>query len=425
MQSQVWLNMVTGNADPDDAGDGHGEANGSEKPRRALADPSAMGATGISHASMQTSTSIGLGHGQALAAGDHDGDNDAPADRSSSPERALQASASARGRPPAKVDVEMMKRMFGMPQPEAAKALGVSLTTLKQVCRRLGLQRWPYRRPCKAAGAADRPSPPDTADVPDVHGAARAGGSRGAAGQQGIPTPNLATDSANGSGWASGTGGALAAQAPHHHTLEYQESHRRGAMLPSPNQRVASASLCDGIPAPARQLYDLGFPPGTMVNAAGFPISSSLPQMSHMGWDAGVASGGHDGGARARQSYQLHLFDGPGQQSSYVRQQIMMQQQQGHPMVAAGNHPEGFMLSAHGEYPASLRMPPWGFQGSIGRNTGDHFDYAGFPHVPLRPGEDDGHSLTLSSPHFSRARGTAASPPQESAEMASQHASRD
>ena len=311
-----------------------------------------MGAKGISHASLQNSTSIGQGHGQAVAAGDNDDDNDAPADRSSSSERTLQACASARGRPPAKVDVEMMKGMFGMPQPEAAKALGVSITTLKQVCRRLGLQRWPYRRRCKATGAA----PPDTADGPDVHVAARAGGSGGAAGQQEFRTPNVATDSVNGSGWALGSGGALAAQAPHHHTLEYQESHRQGAMLPSPNQRVASASLCDGIPAPGRQLYDLGFSPGTMVNAAGFPISSSFPQMSHMGWDAGMAAGGYDGGEGARESYQLHLFDGPGQQSSYVRQQIMMQQQQqGLPMV----HPEGFMLSARGEYPASHRMPPW------------------------------------------------------------------
>lgn len=39
--------------------------------------------------------------------------------------------------------------MFHLPQPDAAKALGISLTTLKQVCRRHGMFRWPYRRPCK------------------------------------------------------------------------------------------------------------------------------------------------------------------------------------------------------------------------------------------------------------------------------------
>ena len=57
---------------------------------------------------------------------------------------------SKRGRPPARVDVERLKTMFGMPQSQAAKVLGISLTTLKQVCRRLGVSRWPYRRSCKA-----------------------------------------------------------------------------------------------------------------------------------------------------------------------------------------------------------------------------------------------------------------------------------
>ena len=60
---------------------------------------------------------------------------------------------SKKGRPPARVDVERLRTMFGMPQPQAAQALGISLTTLKQVCRRLGLSRWPYRRPCKAKKA--------------------------------------------------------------------------------------------------------------------------------------------------------------------------------------------------------------------------------------------------------------------------------
>jgi len=54
-----------------------------------------------------------------------------------------------RGRPPAQVNLVRLRTLFGMPQPQAAEALGVSLTTLKQVCRRLGLSRWPYRRTCK------------------------------------------------------------------------------------------------------------------------------------------------------------------------------------------------------------------------------------------------------------------------------------
>jgi len=58
-----------------------------------------------------------------------------------------------KGRPPAKVAMEDLKALFDRPQPEAAKALKISLTTLKQVCRRHGLHRWPYRRVCKPTRA--------------------------------------------------------------------------------------------------------------------------------------------------------------------------------------------------------------------------------------------------------------------------------
>ena len=52
----------------------------------------------------------------------------------------------ARGRPPVKVDLEALQTMFDRPQPAAAHSLGISLTSLKLVCRRLGLSRWPYKR---------------------------------------------------------------------------------------------------------------------------------------------------------------------------------------------------------------------------------------------------------------------------------------
>ena len=54
-----------------------------------------------------------------------------------------------KGRQPVKVDLETISSMFGMPQPEAARVLDLSLTALKQVCRKLGITRWPYKRPCK------------------------------------------------------------------------------------------------------------------------------------------------------------------------------------------------------------------------------------------------------------------------------------
>ena len=71
-------------------------------------------------------------------------------------EASIVTSMTARGRPPAKVNIEELKSMFHLPQPDAAKSLGISLTTLKQVCRRHGMVRWPYRRPCKRTSSRVR-----------------------------------------------------------------------------------------------------------------------------------------------------------------------------------------------------------------------------------------------------------------------------
>jgi hypothetical protein len=57
-----------------------------------------------------------------------------------------------KGRPPLKVGIESIQPLFGLPQKDAAKALGISLTALKQVCRKLGVVRWPYWRKKKDKG---------------------------------------------------------------------------------------------------------------------------------------------------------------------------------------------------------------------------------------------------------------------------------
>jgi len=44
------------------------------------------------------------------------------------------------------VDLESIEPLFDLPQKDAAKELGISLTALKQVCRKLGVDRWPYWR---------------------------------------------------------------------------------------------------------------------------------------------------------------------------------------------------------------------------------------------------------------------------------------
>eukprot|EP00960_Hanusia_phi_P030787 748841-Hanusia_phi.AAC.2 len=45
-----------------------------------------------------------------------------------------------------KISKEDVEKYFDMPQPEAAIALGISLSTLKNVCRKIGVYRWPYQR---------------------------------------------------------------------------------------------------------------------------------------------------------------------------------------------------------------------------------------------------------------------------------------
>jgi len=51
-----------------------------------------------------------------------------------------------KGRSPMLLSYQGVASLFGRPQPEAAERLGISLTSLKEVCRKLGVPRWPYRR---------------------------------------------------------------------------------------------------------------------------------------------------------------------------------------------------------------------------------------------------------------------------------------
>jgi len=74
-----------------------------------------------------------------------------------------------KGRPPVKVDEGAMRLLFGVPQPLAAKELGISLTALKQICRKLGVVRWPYQRigslPAPTARQLQEPSMQEAVDV--------------------------------------------------------------------------------------------------------------------------------------------------------------------------------------------------------------------------------------------------------------------
>lgn len=62
-----------------------------------------------------------------------------------------------KGRPRVQVRIEAIRALFDLPQPRAASALGISLTALKSVCRKNGIERWPYQRGTHAEGDTDRP----------------------------------------------------------------------------------------------------------------------------------------------------------------------------------------------------------------------------------------------------------------------------
>ena len=49
-------------------------------------------------------------------------------------------------RAPVEVTLQALTARFGMRQADAARSLGIALTTCKLLCRRLGIERWPYSR---------------------------------------------------------------------------------------------------------------------------------------------------------------------------------------------------------------------------------------------------------------------------------------
>ncbi|EKX49990.1 hypothetical protein GUITHDRAFT_104386 [Guillardia theta CCMP2712] len=51
------------------------------------------------------------------------------------------------------LSITSLQPLFSVKQEEAAAMLGLSLTSLKSACRRLGLSRWPYTRPRLGGGS--------------------------------------------------------------------------------------------------------------------------------------------------------------------------------------------------------------------------------------------------------------------------------
>ena len=51
-----------------------------------------------------------------------------------------------KGRPPMHINRNTIDTLFGQPQAQAAQHLNISVTALKQICRKLGVTRWPCGR---------------------------------------------------------------------------------------------------------------------------------------------------------------------------------------------------------------------------------------------------------------------------------------
>jgi hypothetical protein len=85
---------------------------------------------------------------------------------------------SKRRRNPKTFTMDDVTPYFNLPQKQASDALGVSVTSIKHICRALGLSRWPYRRPCHRKRkqrtqtgflAAPAPTRQNSSDVSHAH----------------------------------------------------------------------------------------------------------------------------------------------------------------------------------------------------------------------------------------------------------------
>jgi hypothetical protein len=75
---------------------------------------------------------------------------------------------------PVEVDLATLKSKLGMRLSDAAKSLGISMTTFKQVCRKLGVARWPRRlRPRSGTQHSGSSTPDSDTTEPVVAGSSR------------------------------------------------------------------------------------------------------------------------------------------------------------------------------------------------------------------------------------------------------------
>ena len=80
---------------------------------------------------------------------------------------------------PVHIHRKSIEALYGKPQAEAASDLGIALTTLKHLCRKMGIVRWPFQRrprgaPARSGSAPTRTPPPTLTPAESGHAAAPA-----------------------------------------------------------------------------------------------------------------------------------------------------------------------------------------------------------------------------------------------------------
>jgi hypothetical protein len=116
-----------------------------------------------------------------------------------------------RRRDPLAFTLEAIEQYYDVAQADAANELGVSVTTMKQICRRLGIGRWPYRRPKLVKGSQGRRSERQDASS---EGAGTGGAMHNQGEGHALSLSSQASEIASSEG--AGTGGAMHNQGEGH-----------------------------------------------------------------------------------------------------------------------------------------------------------------------------------------------------------------
>ena len=84
---------------------------------------------------------------------------DTPSSSVSAADDDSQRTRVSRKRRPSEFTYACVERFFDRPLTEAAEAFGVSVTTMKQICRKFGVSRWPYKRQRRVSSSSSCSKP--------------------------------------------------------------------------------------------------------------------------------------------------------------------------------------------------------------------------------------------------------------------------